>query len=72
MQELAVPALLGVIGYLGKIAYGHVMDAFKSVKARDDALGKRLLSYEQRNVAQHSEILQRLSHVEALVNGKGG
>jgi len=71
LENWVVPGLVGIIGFLGKIAYRHVMDAFTSLRTMIDALGKRSAAYEQRNVTQHSEILQRLSHVEALVNGKG-
>lgn len=64
-------AQTGALAVLAGVGYRHIMAAFDRARARDDAMGKRLVSYETSNNQQHSEIIDRLSHVEALVNGKG-
>jgi len=54
-----------------RVGYKHIMSAFLQMRRRDDALAKRIVGYEKTNNDQHTAILERLSHVEALVNGKG-
>ena len=70
MSEWLVPGLIAAVGGLGKMAYGQVMGAFRTMQVRDDALAKRIIGYETANNTKHLEIIDRLSHVEALVNGK--
>ena len=75
-MEWLVPTLISVIGAgggaFGKMAYRQIIDALERTRTSNDALAKRVICYERINSGQHGEILERLSHVEALVNGKGG
>lgn len=54
----------------GTIAYRHIMKAFATSQLRDDALAKRITHYEEANNARYEKLIERLAHVEALVNGK--
>lgn len=74
-------AQTGALAVLAGVGYRHIMVAFERTRTRDDAMGKRLVAYEKSNEEsharilansneRHTEVVERLAHVEALVNGK--
>ncbi len=71
MQEYVQPGAVLVLAAGLRVGYKHIMAALERGRARDDALAKRLLSYEHTSNERHTEVVQRLTHVEALVDGKG-
>ncbi len=70
MQEYVQPGALVLLAAGLRVGYKHLMATLERGRARDNALAKRLLRYEHRSDERHTEIVQRLSHVEALVDGK--
>ncbi len=72
MQEYVQPGAVVLLAAGLRVGYKHIMAAIDRGRTRDDALAKRLLSYEHRSDERHTEVVQRLSHVEALVDGKDG
>jgi hypothetical protein len=83
VQEYVQPGAIVLLGVGLRLAYKHLMAALERGRLRDDALAKRLVAYEKSNTGDHTqiiktaserhiEVIDRLSHVEALVDGKEG